>query len=72
MSGRRSLGVAAGLGVLGAALVRVVRVLPLVRDEPPEDGGGTKKSEKKDSGKKDFKKKGTGPRTRRKKAKKGK
>lgn len=72
MNGRRSLGAAAGLGVLGAVVVRVVRTLPLVREEPVEDGGGTKKSRKKDSAKMDFKKKGTGPRTRRKKAKKGK
>jgi hypothetical protein len=67
MKRARSLGAAAGLGVLGAALIRVVRTLPLVQEEPLEDGGGTKKGEKKD-----FKKKGTGPRTRRKKAKKGK
>lgn len=67
MNGRRSLGMAAGLGVLGAAVIRVVRVLPLVQEEPLEEGPGTKKGEKKD-----FKKKGTGPRTRRKKAKKGK
>jgi hypothetical protein len=67
MNGRQSLGVAAGLGVLGATVVRVVRTLPLVREEPLEEGGGTKKGEKKD-----FKKKGSGPRTRRKKAKKGK
>ncbi|MGQ0803278.1 MAG: hypothetical protein ACT4PI_05385 [Actinomycetota bacterium] len=67
MNGRRSLGVAAGLGVLGAGVIRVIRVVPLVREEPLEEGGGTKKGEKMD-----FKKKGTGPRTRRKKAKKGK
>jgi len=67
MNSRRSLGMAAGLGVLGAALIRVIRVVPLVREEPLEEGGGTKKGEKKD-----FKKKGTGPRTRRKKEKKGK
>ncbi|MBA2325928.1 MAG: hypothetical protein H0V95_04690 [Actinobacteria bacterium] len=67
MNGRRSLGVAAGLGVLGAGVIRLVRVLPLAQDEPLEEGGGTKKGEKKD-----FKKKGSGPRTRRKKEKKGK
>jgi hypothetical protein len=67
MNGRRSLGMAAGLGVLGAAVIRVIRTVPLVQEEPLEEGPGTKKSEKKD-----FKKKGTGPRTRRKKAKKGK
>jgi len=67
MNGRRSLGMAAGLGVLGAGLIRVVRVLPLVQEEPLEEGPGTKKGEKMD-----FKKKGRGPRTRRKKAKKGK
>jgi hypothetical protein len=65
--GRRVLALATVVGVLGAAVVRVVRTLPLVREEPLSEGGGTKKDEKKD-----FKKKGTGPRTRRKKAKKGK
>ena len=63
----RSLWFMAVLGVLGAAAVRAARVLPLVQEEPVSDGGGTKKGEKKD-----FKKKGSGPRTRRKKAKKGK
>jgi hypothetical protein len=64
---RRIFGAAGTLGLLGAAAIRVVRALPLVEDEPLEEGGGTKKAEKKD-----FKKKGRGPRTRRKKAKKGK
>jgi hypothetical protein len=67
MNGRRSLGMAAGLGVLGAAVIRVIRTVPLVQEEPLDEGPGTKKGEKKD-----FKKKGRGPRTRRKKAKKGK
>ena len=67
MNGRRSLGMATGVGLLGAGLIRVVRVLPLVQEEPLEEGPSTKKGEKKD-----FKKKGTGPRTRRKKEKKGK
>jgi hypothetical protein len=66
-SRRRVLGWATVLGVVGAGVVNVVRALPLVRDEAPNEGGGTKKDEKKD-----FKKKGSGPRTRRKKAKKGK
>jgi len=66
-SRRRALGWATVLGVVGAGVVNVVRALPLVRDEAPNEGGGTKKDEKKD-----FKKKGSGPRTRRKKAKKGK
>ena len=64
---RRLLGAAGTVGLLGTAAIRVVRALPLVEDDPVEDGGGTKKGEKKD-----FKKKGRGPRTRRKKAKKGK
>ncbi|MBA2327109.1 MAG: hypothetical protein H0V95_10770 [Actinobacteria bacterium] len=63
---RALLGLGLGAGV-GAALLRVLRALPLVGEEPINDGGGTKKGEKKD-----FKKKGSGPRTRRKKAKKGK
>jgi hypothetical protein len=58
--------------LLGAAVVRVIRSLPLVREEPPSPPDGTKKDRKKNSGKMDKKKKGTGPRTRRKKAKKGK
>lgn len=64
---RRLLGAAGTIGLLGAASIRVIRALPLVQDEPIDESGGTKKGEKKD-----FKKKGTGPRTRRKKAKKGK
>jgi hypothetical protein len=64
---RRSVGFAVTLGALGAAAVKAARLLPLVQEEPLNEGGGTKKSEKKD-----FKKKGSGPRTRRKKAKKGK
>jgi hypothetical protein len=64
---RRSLGALAVIGLLGTAVVRTIRVLPLVREERASEGGGTKKAEKKD-----FKKKGSGPRTRRKKAKKGK
>lgn len=67
MKRTRSLGAAAGLAVLGAAVIRVIRTVPLVQEEPLEEGPGTKKGEKKD-----FKKKGNGPRTRRKKAKKGK
>jgi hypothetical protein len=63
----RSLGLLAALGVLGAAAARVTRLLLLLQEEPVSDGAGTKKGEKKD-----FKKKGNGPRTRRKKAKKGK
>jgi hypothetical protein len=59
-------------GLPGAAVVRVIRALPLVSEEPPSPADGTKKERKKNSGKMDKKKKGTGPRTRRKKAKKGK
>jgi len=66
-SRRRVLGWATVLGVVGAGVANVVRALPLIRDEAPNEGGGTKKDEKND-----FKKKGSGPRTRRKKAKKGK
>ncbi len=53
--------------VVGAALLRVLRALPLVETGAANDGGSTKKNDKKD-----FKKKGNGPMTRRKKAKKGK
>jgi len=67
MNGRRSLRVVAGFGMLGTALVRLLRALPLVQEEPIEEGPRTWKGQKKD-----FKKKGRGPRTRRKKAKKGK
>jgi hypothetical protein len=64
---RRLLSAASALGLLGAVALRVVRALPLTEDEPADEGGGTKKAEKMDK-----KKKGSGPRTRRKKAKKGK
>jgi hypothetical protein len=55
------------LGAAVAAGVRLVRVFPLVDALPANDGGSAKKDDKKD-----MKKKGNGPRTRRKKAKKGK
>ena len=57
-------------GLLGAAVVaalQVVRAFPLVAELIANDGGGTKKDDKKD-----MKKKGNGPRTQRKKEKKGK
>ncbi|MGH9013030.1 MAG: hypothetical protein ACRDZ1_03700 [Acidimicrobiia bacterium] len=60
-------GLVGAVGVAGAALLRVLRALPLVEPGVPNDGGSTKKDDKKD-----FKKKGNGPMTRRKKAKKGK
>ncbi len=63
----RALGVLTALGILGASAAKVARALPLAQEEPVSESGGTKKAEKKD-----FKKKGNGPRTRRKKAKKGK
>jgi hypothetical protein len=66
-SGRRALTWITVIGLVGTGVGNVIRALPLIRDEAPNEGGGTKKDEKKD-----FKKKGSGPRTRRKKAKKGK
>jgi hypothetical protein len=62
----RPLGLAAVAGLFAAALVRITRLLPLVQNDAPNDGDGSKKDRKKD-----FKKMGSGPRTRRKKAKKG-
>jgi len=51
----------------------IARFFSLLQEEPVNDGGDeTKKQRKKNSGKWDMKRKGTGPRTRRKKAKKGK
>ncbi len=50
-----------------AAAIQVGRALPLVAELIANDGGGAKKDEKKD-----MKKKGNGPRTQRKKSKKGK
>lgn len=60
-------GLAGTLGVLGVAAIRVVRALPLVEDAEPEHVYPTRKAKKKDA-----KKMGSGPRTRRKKHKKGK
>lgn len=69
MRARRVLigGLVGILGAAGLGALRVLRALPLVGDGVANDGGGTKKDDKKD-----FKKKGDGPMTRRKKAKKGK
>jgi hypothetical protein len=69
MRARRILvgGLLATLGAVAAAGMRVLRALPLVDEAVTNDGGDTKKDEKKD-----MKKKGSGPRTRRKKEKKGK
>ena len=58
---------ATAAAVLGAAVVRVVRALPLVEDAEPEHEYPTRKAKKKD-----HKKIGSGPRTRNKKRKKGK
>jgi hypothetical protein len=58
------------LSAAGAAVVaalQVARALPLVAELIANEGGNTKKDEKKD-----MKKKGNGPRTQRKKSKKGK
>lgn len=65
----RHVAVGGGVVVLGAAAagLRLLRALPLVNELVANDGGDTKKDDKKD-----MKKKGRGPRTRRKKAKKGK
>jgi hypothetical protein len=54
-------------GVLGAAVIRVVQALPLAEDAEPEYEYPSRMAKKKD-----FKKMGRGPRTRRKKEKKGK
>ncbi len=58
---------AAALGVLGAAVIRIARALPLAEEAEPEHVHPSRKAKKKDS-----KKMGSGPRTRRKKEKKGK
>jgi hypothetical protein len=58
------------LGAMGAAVVaavQVARAVPLVIELMVNDGGTSKKDDKKD-----MMKKGSGPRTRRKKEKKGK
>lgn len=54
-------------GMLGAAAIRVAQALPLAEDAEPEHEYPSRKAKKKDS-----KKMGSGPRTRRKKEKKGK
>ncbi len=68
MIGRRVLigAIATALGAAAAAGIGVMGALPLV-DAGLTNDGGNKKDDKKD-----MKKKGNGPRTRRKKAKKGK
>jgi hypothetical protein len=60
-------GLAAALGVLGAAAIRIARALPLTEDAEPEHEYPSRKAKKKDA-----MKMGSGPRTRRKKEKKGK
>jgi hypothetical protein len=60
-------GLAGTLGVLGVAAIRVVRALPLAEDAEPEHVYPSRMAKKKDA-----KKMGSGPRTRRKKQKKGK
>jgi len=67
---KRNVIVGGLLGALGAAVVaavQVARAVPLVDELMANDGGTSKKDDKKD-----MMKKGNGPRTRRKKAKKGK
>jgi hypothetical protein len=54
-------------GILGAAAIRVAQALPLTEDAEPEHEYRSRMAKKKDS-----KKMGSGPRTRRKKEKKGK
>jgi hypothetical protein len=54
-------------GVLGAAAIRVAQALPLTEEAEPEYEYPSRKAKKKD-----WKKMGSGPRTRRKKEKKGK
>ena len=68
MHGHRRIagGALVALGLVAAATVRIIRVLPLVADDP-RPAGDDKKGEKMDK-----KKMGDGPRTREKKAKKGK
>jgi hypothetical protein len=65
-SGRKAI--LGGLaGVLGAAAIRIAHALPLTEAAEPEHEYPSRKAKKKDS-----KKMGSGPRTRRKKEKKGK
>lgn len=66
MRHRRTAGALMVLGLLGAGAIRVIRVWPLAAA-----GGHPEGADKKDE-KKDMKKKGNGPRTQQKKAKKGK
>ena len=54
-------------GVLGAAAIRIAQAMPLTEDAEPAYEYPSRKAKKKDS-----KKMGSGPRTRRKKEKKGK
>jgi hypothetical protein len=54
-------------GVLGAAVIRVTQAMPLTEEAEPEYEYPSRKAKKKDS-----KMMGSGPRTRRKKEKKGK
>jgi len=67
MRRRHKATLGAFIGALGAAAIRVVQALPLTRDAEPEYEYPSRMAKKKD-----FKKMGSGPCTRRKKAKKGK
>jgi hypothetical protein len=60
-------GLLSAIGAAVVAAVQVARALSLVTELIANDGGSAKKDEKKD-----MKKKGNGPRTQRKKSKKGK
>jgi dihydrodipicolinate reductase len=67
---KRNVIVSGLLGAIGAAVVtavQVARAVPLVVELMANDGGTSKKDDKKD-----MMKKGSGPRTQRKKEKKGK
>jgi hypothetical protein len=67
MRGDHKAALAATLGVLGAAAIRVARALPLAEEAEPDYEYPSRMAKKKDA-----KKMGSGPRTRHKKEKKGK
>jgi hypothetical protein len=67
MRGDHKAAIAATIGLVGAAVIRIARTLPLAEDAEPEHEYPSRWAKKKDA-----KKMGSGPRTRRKKEKKGK
>ena len=67
MSTRRNAMLGGFAALLGAAAIRIAQALPLAEDAEPAYEYPSRKAKKKDS-----KKMGNGPRTRRKKEKKGK